>query len=165
MKLLKISTNIKTNLNKLKNLPLLLMRLTLAYGFFNPAKMKWQDINSIANWFKEMNIPAPFVSAYLAAGTEALGVVLLILGLGTRIISIPLIILLLVAIKTVHWANGFEAGSNGFEIPLYYIIFLFTLLIYGAGQISMDYWIQKRQGSKNKVNTNSSHNWLPTGVS
>jgi len=43
-----------------------------------------------------------------------------------------------VAIKTVHLANGFEAGSNGYEIPLYYVLMLFTLLIYGPGKFSVD---------------------------
>lgn len=124
-----------------KSLPLLLMRLVLAYGFFGPAKMKWADISSIAEWFGSMGIPAPNFNAYLAAGTEAAGVVMLLLGVGTRLISIPLIITMLVAIKTVHWANGFEAGDNGFEIPLYYIIMLVTLFITGAGKWSVDYWI------------------------
>jgi len=45
---------------------------------------------------------------------------------------------MLVAIKTVHLANGFEAGSNGYEIPLYYIIMLITLVVYGPGKISID---------------------------
>jgi hypothetical protein len=35
----------------------------------------------------------------------------------------PLIITMIVAIVTVYWENGFEAGENGFEIPLYYIIY------------------------------------------
>ncbi|MBI5371985.1 MAG: DoxX family protein [Sphingobacteriales bacterium] len=128
----------------LKSIPLLLMRLVLAFGFFTPAKMKWSDIGSIAEWFGSMGIPAPTLSAYLAAGTEAAGVIMLALGLGTRIISIPLIITMGVAIKTVHWANGFEAGENGFEIPLYYIIMLLTLLVFGAGQWSLDHIIGKK---------------------
>ncbi len=151
-------TNFITSLSKLKDLPLLFMRLILAYGFFNPAKMKWQDINSIADWFKEMGIPAPIFSAYLSAGTEALGVVLLVLGLSTRFITIPLIILLLVAIKTVHWTNGFEAGENGYEIPVYYIIMLLTLFIYGAGKISLDYLlIQKMKRRTIKKITSQTH--------
>lgn len=117
---------------------LLLVRLVLAYGFYHPAMMKWQDIDGIADWFSSIGIPAPHLNAYLATYTEILGVILLTLGLGVRWISIPLIITMLVAIKTVHWANGFEAGNNGFEIPLYYILFLLLLLAQGAGRISLD---------------------------
>lgn len=124
---------------KLSDLPLLLIRLILAYGFYNPAMMKLRDINSIADWFSSINIPFPLVNAYLAAGTEISGVVLLTLGLFTRIISIPLMVTMVVAIVTVHWGNGFEAGDNGFEIPLYYLIMLFTLIVYGSGRISLDH--------------------------
>ncbi|WP_276360277.1 DoxX family protein [Daejeonella sp. H1SJ63] len=132
------------DIEKAKFLPLLLMRLLIAYGFYGPAIMKWNDINSIAEWFESLEIPLPYLNAYLAAGTETLGVVLLFLGLGTRFITIPLIITMLVAIKTVHWANGFEAGENGFEIPLYYIIMLLTLFIYGSGKLSLDRLIEKK---------------------
>ncbi len=86
----------------------------------------------------------PVLNAYLSASTEAAGVVLLFLGLGTRLISIPLMVVMLVAIGTVHWANGFEAGSNGFEIPLYYLIMLMTLFFIGPGRISVDAWLKSR---------------------
>jgi len=129
--------------SKLKDLPLLFIRLVLAYGFFNPAMMKLKDITSIAEWFGSIGIPFPTLNAYLATGTEVLGVILLTLGLFTRLISIPLIITMIVAIVTVHSGNGFEAGDNGFEIPLYYIIMLFTLMVYGSGKISLDYFSNK----------------------
>lgn len=130
---------------------LLLVRLVLAYGFYHPAMMKLQDVDGIADWFSSIGIPAPHLSAYLATYTEVLGVILLTLGLGVRWISVPLIITMLVAIKTVHWTNGFEAGNNGFEIPLYYILFLLLLLTQGAGRISLDevlhrLWQRRRQG-------------------
>ena len=127
----------------LKDLPLLLMRLVLAYGFWGPAMMKWNNISGVSEWFGGMGIPFPTFNAYMAAGTEMAGVILLALGLFTRIISIPLIIVMLVAIFTVHFSNGFEAGDNGFEIPLYYLIMLFTLLVKGAGHISLDNTIRK----------------------
>ncbi len=130
-------------LSNLKSLPLLLLRLILAFGFFGPAKMKLRNIEGIISWFDSINIPLPAINAYLATGTEALGVVLLALGLGTRLISIPLIITMLIAIITVHLGNGFEAGNNGFEIPLYYMIMLFTLLIYGSGKFSLDHLLHK----------------------
>jgi putative oxidoreductase len=125
--------------DRLKDLPLLFIRLILAYGFFNPALMKIKDVHGIADWFESIDIPFPLFSAYLATITEVLGVILLVLGLFSRFISIPLIITMIVAIVTVHSINGFEAGENGFEIPLYYIIMLFTLLVYGSGKISLDH--------------------------
>lgn len=130
-------------MNKFQSIWLFLVRLALAYGFYHPAIMKWQDIEGIADWFSSIGIPAPHLNAYLATYTELLGVVLLTLGLGVRLISIPLIITMLVAIKAVHWTNGFEAGNNGFEIPLYYILFLILLFTQGAGRISGDYLIDR----------------------
>ena len=134
-------TTSKNILNNTQSLSLLLARLTLAYGFYEPAMKKWGDIDAIAGWFGSMGIPFPTLNAYIAATTELLGVVLLTLGLLTRIISIPLIIIMIVAIATVHGIHGFSSGNNGFEIPLYYILFLMTFASYGAGKFSLDYLI------------------------
>ena len=45
---------------------------------------------------------------------------------------------MLVAIFTVHSGNGFEAGNNGYEIPLYYILMNLILIAFGAGKYSLD---------------------------
>jgi len=122
----------------LKSFSLLLARLVVAYGFYEPAMMKWSNINSVAEWFGSIGIPFPTLNAYMAATTEITGVVLLTLGFLTRAISIPLIIVMIVAITTVHLPNGFDAGENGFEIPLYYMLFLLIFLSHGAGKFSLD---------------------------
>lgn len=124
-----------------QSLALLLARFTIAYGFYEPAMMKWKDIGSVAEWFGSMGIPFPTLNAYMAATAEILGVVLLTLGLLTRAISIPLIVVMIVAIVTVHLPNGFSAGDNGFEIPFYYMIFLLIFLTQGAGRFSLDRFI------------------------
>lgn len=143
-KMIAVYLKLDNKLAAFKSLLMLFIRITLAYGFYGTAVMKWKDIPAIAVWFGSLGIPAPTINAYLAAGTEAAGVIMLVLGAGTRIISVPLIITMLVAIKTVHWANGFEAGENGFEIPLYYILMLLTLVISGAGKWSLDHLIDKK---------------------
>lgn len=128
-----------TDLSKyLKSFSLLFARLVVAYGFYTPAIMKWRDIESVAGWFASIGIPFPTLNAYMAASTEITGVLLLTLGLFTRAISIPLIVVMIVAIVTVHLPNGFSAGDNGFEIPLYYMLFLFIFLTNGAGKFSLD---------------------------
>ena len=126
-------------LNRGQNIALLLARLTIAYGFYEPAMKKWSDISSVAGWFGSLGIPFPTLNAYMAAGTELLGVILLTLGLFTRLISIPLIIVMIVAITTVHLSHGFSAGENGFEIPLYYMLFLAIFASFGAGKFSLDH--------------------------
>lgn len=130
----------KNILSSGKNISLLLARLTLAYGFYGPAMEKWSDISSVAEWFGgTLGIPFPTLNAYLAATTELLGVVLLTLGLFTRLISIPLMVVMIVAITTVHLSHGFSAGNNGFEIPLYYLLFLALFASHGAGKFSLDH--------------------------
>jgi len=122
----------------LKSISLLFARLIVAYGFYQPAMMKWSDIDAVGRWFGSMGMPFPLLNAYMAATTEITGVVLLTLGLFTRLISIPLIVVMIVAILTVHLHNGFNCGNNGFEIPIYYIIFLLIFISHGAGKFSLD---------------------------
>ena len=98
--------------------------------------MKWNDLDAVAEWFG-YGIPFPLFSAYLAASMATAGVVLLVLGLLTRFTSIPLIVIMIVAILTVHLHNGFSAGDNGFEIPLYFMLFLFIFFSQG-GRFSLD---------------------------
>lgn len=137
-KLIPICDKVSRALEFLKDIPLLLMRLVLAYGFWGPAMMKWKNIDGIASWFGDMGYPFPTLNAYLAATTELTGSILVLLGIGTRIISIPMMVVMLVAIFTVHLGHGFEAGNNGFEIPLYYLIMLLTLMVYGPGKYSVE---------------------------
>ena len=142
-KLIKVCTLIEPITKKLQDVALLALRFILAYGFYEPAMRKWDDISAVASWFKSMGLFAPTLQAYMAASTELAGVILLTLGLFTRVISIPLIIVMIVAIVTVHLPNGFSSGDNGFEIPLYYTIMLFTLLSFGAGKLSVDNFLHK----------------------
>ncbi len=95
-----------------KDIAMLMLRFILAYAFFHPAMMKWGDMDSIISWFGYLGIPMPALNAYMAATVETLGVVLLTIGLGTRLISIPLIVTMLVAIVTVHWDNGWLAIAS-----------------------------------------------------
>ena len=83
--------------------------------------------------------------AYITVGTETLGIILLTLGLFTRWISLPLSVIMIVAIITVHLPNGFSAADGGYEIPLYYLIFLGILSSFGAGKISLDYFFAERR--------------------
>ncbi len=144
MQAIQMYQKVTGKLSNLHDLPLLLFRLILAVGFFTPAMMKWKNIGGIAEWFGSMGIPMPFLNAYLAASTEMAAVILLPLGLATRFISIPLMFTMVVAVVTVHIGNGFNAGDNGYEIPLYYMIMLVALLINGAGKFSLDHLILRR---------------------
>lgn len=107
--------------SSLKDIPLLAIRLLLAYAFLGPALMKWGDMESTIAWFGNpdwgLGLPFPALNAYLAATIEILGVFLLILGLGTRLISLPLIMVMLMAYFTVHIGNGWLAIGSSADNP------------------------------------------------
>ncbi|WP_439184678.1 HvfX family Cu-binding RiPP maturation protein [Carboxylicivirga taeanensis] len=117
---------------------LLVMRLTLAFGFFEPAVKKFDNIRGTAEWFATLNIPLPTVSVLLVATFEFIGFFFLMLGLLTRYISIPLMFIMLIAILTVHMGNGFSASENGFQVPFYFLIMLFVIFSKGPGRYSID---------------------------
>lgn len=144
--MLKFCKKFQEAMQPLSDLPPLFFRLVLAYGFYGPAMQKLNNISGIAEWFAGMGIPFPTLNAYMATATETAGFVLLFLGMATRLISIPLIIVMLVAIFTVHFDNGFSAGNNGFEIPFYYLLMLFSLMVTGPGKWSLATLIQKKIG-------------------
>jgi putative oxidoreductase len=145
MKILALMARAEAQMSRLESLALLLLRGILAYGFYVPAKNKWADINAIGEWFASLGYPAPLLNAYAAATIEMLGVGLLVLGLFTRWISLPLMVVMGVAIATVHSANGFEASANGYEIPLYYLLMLFLLVAKGGGAWSIDALLARKK--------------------
>ncbi|PHS39187.1 MAG: DoxX family protein [Sulfurovum sp.] len=121
-----------------KNIILLISRIVLAYGFSLPALLKINDLEGTISWFESISIPFPTLLAYMVSGLESIGIILLILGLFTRYISILLAFVMIGAILFVHLPNGFLASNGGFEIPLYYFIFLMIFATFGAGKYSLD---------------------------
>ena len=108
-------------MSNLGDVPLLLIRLLLAYAFFGPAMEKWGNMEATIAWFGNpdwgLGLPFPALNAYMAATTEIVGVVLLVLGLGTRFISIPLIFVMLMAWFTVHIDHGWLAIASSSADP------------------------------------------------
>jgi len=100
----------------LDGLPPLLLRLYLAPVMLQAGWQKLSNFESTAAWFGNpdwgLGLPMPEVLAALAAGTEFLGGILLIVGFAVRWISIPLMFTMLVAAVTVHWQNGWLAISD-----------------------------------------------------
>ena len=127
-----------------QNSVLLLARLAIAYGFAIPALMKIENFENTIVWFTELGIPFATFMAYFVSAIEAVGIVLLILGLFTRYISFLMSCVMLGAIFFVHLAHGFSSANNGFEIPLYYFIFLIMFTTFGPGKFSLDQFLFKR---------------------
>jgi putative oxidoreductase len=94
----------------------LLLRLYLAPVFWVAANNKLNPFNMqsslqpVVDWFDHgLMLPLPKLMAHLAWATEYFGAILLLLGLATRWISIPLMFTMIVAAGSVHWHNGWQA--------------------------------------------------------
>ena len=102
-----------TSLRHLDGLPPLLMRLFLAPVFWMAGTRKFANFDSTVAWFGDsLGMPMPELMAFLAAGTETLGAILLLAGLAVRWISLPLMVTMVVAALSVHWDNGWPAIAS-----------------------------------------------------
>lgn len=95
----------------------LALRIYLAPVLMQAGYNKLAHFEDTVAWFANpdwgLGLPMPTLMAALAAGTEFFGAILLLLGLATRLISIPMMITMLVAAFTVHWPNGWLAIADG----------------------------------------------------
>ncbi|MGB7785247.1 MAG: DoxX family protein [Salinimicrobium sp.] len=81
-------------------------------------------------------------SLTLAVIAEFICSLLLILGLGTRLALIPLMITMITAVFVVHVNDNFTRQ----ELPLLYLLAYIVLLITGPGKYALDYyWIKRRK--------------------
>ena len=92
------------------------LRIYLVPIFWMAGQNKLMHFNDTVEWFANpdwgLGLPFPTLMAILATSAELGGAILLALGLFTRLISIPLIITMLVAILTVHLPNGWQAIAD-----------------------------------------------------
>lgn len=95
----------------------LALRLYLAPIFWMAGTNKLAAMDSTIAWFGNpewgLGLPFPTLLAWLAALSETLGAVFLLLGFAVRYISIPLMVTMVVAAVTVHWQNGWLAIAEG----------------------------------------------------
>jgi putative oxidoreductase len=133
---------------KAQCLLLLAIRLFFGFGFFMAGKAKVFNMDQTIQGFTSMNIPFPVISTYLAAYTEFLGGILLILGLATRLVSLPLAFTMVVAFLTAFPGVLQHAlvDSKTFitSSPFPYLFAMLVLICFGAGRISLDYLICKK---------------------
>lgn len=97
-------------------IPLLFLRLYLAPVMIQAGWNKASSFDSIVDWFGNddygLGLPMPFVMAFLATAAELVGGVLLLLGALTRLVSIPLMVTMIVAMVSVHAKNGWLAIAD-----------------------------------------------------
>lgn len=126
---------------------LLLIRLVWGWQFFEAGKGKLEDIQKPIGFFTQLHIPFPTLSAYMAACTECFGGLLLVLGLGSRLVSIPLAFTMVVAYATAHIDTVKTIFSKPDDFlgapPFPFLLATLIILAFGPGKISLDSVVEK----------------------
>lgn len=101
-------------------------------------------------FFAGLGIPAPL--GWIGILTEFVGGILLVLGLGTRLVALNLAIMLSVAVATVHAPNGFfmnwsgQQAGEGYEFFILAVTMALALVVRGGGAWSLDGALVRDQG-------------------
>ncbi len=126
---------------------LLAVRLYWGWQFFQTGKGKLMDLSKPTQFFASLGIPFPHAQALLAGATECFGGLLLLVGLCSRLISIPLMILLSVAYYTAASEKLraiFSDPDKFFSADEFLFLFAVVLVfVFGPGRLALDALIGK----------------------
>jgi len=121
---------------------LLAVRLYWGWQFIETGWGKVTGISNVIAFFTQLGIPAPALTAYFVALLEFGGGVLLILGLGSRLIALPLVVNMLVAYITADREALFSIFSSPDKFtgaaPYTFLMASLVVLIFGPGKLSLD---------------------------
>jgi putative oxidoreductase len=134
------------------------LRLIVGYGFLAHGVAKIvKGPENFALILKALGTPMPELSAWLTIFFELLCGFAVLAGAFVPLLSIPMVVILLVAIFTVHLPYGFSSiklmsvsaagahfGQPGYETDLLYIAGIAALVMYGSGPWSLDAWRARR---------------------
>jgi putative oxidoreductase len=133
--------------------PVLLLALRGWWGwsFFLTGKGKLTNLDQTAEFFGGLHLPAPTLNAIVAGSTECVGGLLLLLGLGSRLVSVPLIFTMGVAYATAHreqLGQIFRDPDKFTEAtPFLFLLACLIVFAFGPGKLSLDYLLF-RKGDK-----------------
>ncbi len=129
--------------------PLVLFAIRLFWGvsFALSGWGKLQALTKTAAFFASLHVPAPLLHAYLVGGIETIGGVLLVLGLASRLASLLLSGVMLVALILAHDLSSIthlhDFPSLVQQTPFSYLFAALTILAFGPGPLSFDAIIKK----------------------
>ena len=136
------------------------LRLIVGYGFMEHGFAKLgRGSNSFAAILHAIGVPAPHFMSWVTILVEIFGGLAIFLGAFVVLVSLPMAAILLVAMFTVHLPYGFSSiklqavtaagaqfGQPGYETDLLYLASLASLVISGAGPLSIDGLIRSKFG-------------------
>ena len=129
-------------LNNLQSPLLLALRLYWGWQFFVTGKGKLLNLDQTTDYFTQLGLPFPHLNAVMAGSTECFCGLLLLVGLGSRLISVPLIVTMIVAYFTAEQEAVSMIFSNpdGFvtATPFLFLLASVIVLVFGPGKFSLD---------------------------
>ncbi len=99
-------------------------------------------LEATAGWMGGLGIPFPLVSATLAGATEFFGGLALAAGILARLVALPMIFTMGVAMVTAH--SGFDAAQGGMEYPLTLAAALVSIAIQGPGRLTVSRVVRQK---------------------
>ena len=137
------------------------IRLVIGFGF---TAHGWAKLSrgpaGFAALIRHLGLPFPTLTAWATTLLELLGGLAILGGAFVAIVGVPLMLTMLVAMFKVHLRFGFSSiktiglgpdgplfGPPGYEVNLLYIAGLATLLLGGAGALSLDAWRARRRAT------------------
>lgn len=138
------------------------LRLIVGYGFLEHGYAKLaRGSDSFGHILHALGVPMPELLAWATILVELLGGAAVLLGAFVPLASVPMAVVLLVAIFTVHLPNGFSSikleavtasgahfGQPGYETDLLYLACLAALVLAGSGPFSIDAIVARRAQSR-----------------
>jgi putative oxidoreductase len=143
------------------------LRLIVGLGFIEHGYAKLsRGAQAFITILHAIGMPFADLLGWATIVVEIIGGLLILFGAFVRIAALPMIIVLLVAIFTVHLPNGFSSiklmsydatgahfGQPGYETDLLYMAGLLALCIGGAGPFSLDAHLTRRLLTRTRTQT------------
>jgi putative oxidoreductase len=135
------------------------VRLIVGYGFMEHGYAKLaRGADSFTHILRALHMPLPGLLAWATILTELIGGAAVLAGALVPLLSVPMAVVLLVAIVTVHLPNGFSSiklqsvtaagahfGQPGYETDLLYLAGLAALVLGGSGPFAVDRALARRR--------------------
>ena len=127
---------------------LLMVRLYWGWQLMQSGWGKLHHLDKVTDYFTSLDLPAPGITAHFVSGLEWFGGLLLILGLGSRLIGLILSVNMLVAYWTADRDALFAVFSDPGKFynadPYTFLFASAMVLVFGAGLFSVDALLKKR---------------------
>lgn len=127
---------------------LLIVRGYWGYSFMLTGWGKLMNLDKTTGFFTELGLPLPKLNAIMAGGTECVGGALLMIGLASRLVSVPLLFTMIVAYATAHKEELGAIFSNPDKFteapPFLFLLTCLIVLAFGPGKISVDGLVLKK---------------------